>query len=132
MVRFLLDAWPARRRVVALVLFPVVATWLLVAGRASEAVPSSGLWYAVVLVAALLGAAVLASYLPVSGRGLDMGCTPCATLSALTLVGATTAMYKYGADIAGPLVASAVLLFGLTQRMSQPATCEAAPVREGR
>lgn len=40
-------------------------------------------------------------------------------------------MYKYGADIAGPLVASAVLLFGLTQRMNQPATCE-TPVREGR
>lgn len=131
MIRFLLDAWPARRRLAALALFPVVGTWLLVVGRSSGAVPSSALWYAVVLVAALLGAAVLASYLPVAGRGLDLGCTPCATFSALTVVGATTAMYKYGADLAGPLVASAVLLFGLTQRMNQPATCE-APVREGR
>jgi hypothetical protein len=68
---------------------------------------------------------------PLAGRGLDLGCSPCATLSALTVVGASLAMSRYGADIAGPLVASAVLLFGLTQRVSQPATCEAAPVRDG-
>jgi hypothetical protein len=132
MIRTALDAWPARRRLTALALFPVVATWLVVVGRGSTTVSPGAVWYPVVLVAGLLGAAVLASYLPVAGRGLDLGCTPCATLAALTLVGASTAMYRYGADIAGPLVASAVLLFGLTQRVSQPATCAAAPVRDGR
>jgi hypothetical protein len=78
--------------------------------------------------AAVLGAGVLASYVPVVGRGLELGCTPCAMMSALTLVGATIALRNYGPDVAGPLVAGAVLLFGLTQRMSQPATC-ATPAR---
>jgi hypothetical protein len=91
-------------------------------GRAAVTPPSAW-WYAVALVAAVLGAAVLASYVPVVGRRPDLGCTPCAAMSALTLVGATVALRSYGGDIAGPLVAGALLLFGLTQRLSQATTC---------
>lgn len=109
-------------------LLPLVAGWFLLAGR-PEGSPVDPGWYAAVLVAAALGAGVLASYVPVAGRGLDLGCTPCATLAALTLVGATMALRNYGADIAGPLVAAAVLLFGLAQRMNQPATCASGPAR---
>lgn len=123
----ILDAWPARRRVAAALLLPIVATWFVVVGGSTQAGPSAG-WYVLVMVAAVLGAGVLASYVPVAGRKPDLGCTPCATLSALTVVGATLALRNYGADVAGPLVASAVLLFGLTQRMSRPATC-ATPAR---
>ena len=128
MIRTALDAWPVRRRVAALVLLPVVATWFVVAGNTSAVTPGIA-WYAVVALASVLGAAVLASYVPAVGRGLDLGCTPCATLSALTVLGATMALRNYGPDIAGPLVASALLLFGLVQRLSQPATC-ATPVRD--
>ena len=127
MIGSVLAAWPRRRRVAAVLLIPFVGTWFVVAGRSTEVPPSAG-WYALVVLATLLGAAVLASYVPVAGRGLDLGCTPCATMSALTLVGATMALRNYGADLAGPLVAAAILLFGLTQRMSQPATC-ATPAR---
>ncbi|GAB2743018.1 hypothetical protein [Nocardioides pakistanensis] len=128
MIRTALDAWPTRRRVAVVVLLPLVAAWFLYVGRPADIPVGTG-WYVAVAVAALLGAGVLASYLPVAGRGLDLGCTPCATLAALTLVGATMALRNYGADIAGPLVAAGVLLFGLTQRLSQPATC-ATPVRD--
>ncbi len=125
MIRSLVAAWPARRRVALLLLLPVVAAWFVSLGRASVTPPSPW-WYVVTLVAAVLGAAVLATYVPVVGRRPDLGCSPCATMSALTLVGATVALRNYGADVAGPLVAGALLLFGLTQRMSQPATCATA------
>jgi hypothetical protein len=129
MIRSVLDSWTPRRRLALVGLFPIVAAWFLVVARSSAvATPGAG-WYVGAGIAALLGAAVLASYLPVSGRRLDLGCTPCATLAALTLVGATMALRSYGSEPVGPVIAIAVLLFGLTQRMSQPATC-ATPVRE--
>ncbi len=118
-----------RRRFALAVLLPVVATWFVLVGQDAAPLTLSPLWYAVLAPAVLLGAAVLATYVPVAGRGLDLGCTPCAMLSGLTLVGASIALHTYGADLVGPLVAGAVLLFGLTQRMSRPATCP-APVRE--
>lgn len=125
MIRTLLDAWPARRRMAAVLLLPVVTTWFLILGGSPQLAPSTW-WYALVLVAAVLGAGVLASYVPVAGRSLDLGCTPCASLSGLTLVAAAMALRSYGADVAGPLVAVAVLLLGLAQRMSRPATCTPA------
>ena len=127
MVEFVRSRWPLRRRVALLALFPVVAAWFVVIGRAAGPVPPGAAWYAVVAPVALLGAAVLASYVPLTGRGLDLGCTPCAMFSGLTVLGATTVIHNYGAEIVGPLVGGAVLLFGLTQRMNQPGTC-AAPV----
>lgn len=122
MLRSLLDAWPTRRRVAAAILLPAVAAWFVIVGG-STGVTSSARWYALVLVAAALGAGVLASYVPLTGLRPDLGCTPCATVSAFTVVGASVVLRNYGADIAGPLVASAVLLFGLTQRLREPATC---------
>lgn len=120
-------AWPKRRWVAAAVLAPVVAAVLFAAGGTPGAGGASPAWPVLVLVAAALGAGVLASYLPATGRGLELGCSPCAVMSGLTLVGATMAMRNYGADLAGPLVAAAILLFGLTQRLSQPATCATDP-----
>ncbi len=121
-IRSVLDAWPTRRRVAAAAFVPLVAAWFALAGRSTGGNPSAG-WYALSLAAATLGAAVLASYVPAEGRKPDLGCSPCATMSALTVVGATVALRTYGADVAGPLVAIAVLLFGLAQRMNQPTAC---------
>jgi hypothetical protein len=128
MTRFLLDAWPLRRRLALLALLPLVAGWFVIVGRGSSGVPRPGGWYVAVAAAAVLGAAVLATYVPHVGRRPDLGCTPCAGFSGLTLLGATTAIRTYDGALLGPLVAGALLLFGLTQRMGQPATCE-APVR---
>ena len=121
-MRALLDTWPTRRRVALAILSPLLATWFVAVGGATGSAPSAG-WYAVTILAALLGAGVLATYVPVAGRVPDLGCTPCATLSALTVVGATFLLRSHGPDLAGPLLASAVLLFGLAQRMNQPAAC---------
>ncbi len=122
MVHSLLEAWPRRRRAAAVLLLPLVAAWFVVVGGSTQASPSAG-WYVLVMVAAVLGAGVIASYVPVVGRRPDLGCTPCAMMAALTVVGATVALRSYEADVAGPLVAGALLLFGLAQRMNQPATC---------
>lgn len=122
MIRTFLDAWPTRRRVAAALLMPLVAAWFVYVGSSGGPTPSAG-WHALAMVAAALGAGVLASYVPITGHSPDLGCTPCATMSALTVVGATVVLRNYGADVAGPLVASAVLLFGLTQRVREPATC---------
>lgn len=119
---------PRRRRVALAALVPLVTAWFVLVGRSSTPVPLPPVWYALLVPAVLLAAAVLASYVPVSGRGLDIGCTPCAMLSGLTVVGATLALHTYGAMFVGPLVAVAVLLFGLTQRIGQPSVCD-APVR---
>jgi hypothetical protein len=129
MIRSVLESWTPRRRLALVALFPLVGAWFLVVARSSSEVPPTAGWYAGTGVAALLGAAVLASYLPVSGRRLELGCTPCATLAALTVVGATMALRSYGSEPGGPLVAVAVLLFGLTQRLIQPTAC-ATPVRD--
>jgi hypothetical protein len=130
MIRTALQTWTPRRRLALVALLPLVVAWFVVVGRSSSAVSPGVEWYAGSGVAAVLGAAVLASYVPLAGRRLDLGCTPCGTLAALTLVGATMALRSYGSELAGPLVAIAVLLFGLTQRMSQPTTC-VTPVRDG-
>lgn len=122
MIRSLLDAWPTRRRVAAAILLPAVAAAFVVVGG-STGVALSASWYALTMVAAALGAGVLASYVPVTGLRPHLGCTPCAAVSAFTVVGASVVLRNYGADVAGPLVASAVLLFGLTQRLREPETC---------
>lgn len=122
MIRTLLDTWPIRRRLAAALLLPFVAAWFVYVGSSTGATPSAG-WHALALVASALGAGVLASYVPIAGHRPDLGCTPCAAMSALTVVGATVVLRSYGPDVAGPLVATAVLLFGLTQRLREPATC---------
>lgn len=122
MIRSLLDAWPTRRRVAAALLLPVVAAWFVVVGGSTATALPAG-WYALAIVAAALGAAVLASYVPAVGLRPDLGCTPCATVSALTVVAASIVLRNYGADVAGPIIAIAILLFGLVQRLREPATC---------
>jgi peptidoglycan/LPS O-acetylase OafA/YrhL len=111
-----------RRRLAVL----VTATPLLAAGylRASG-VPSADLpvaWLALALVAAVLGAAVLASYVPATGWRPDLGCSPCAAVAGLSLVGSVIAIGSYGPTPVGPALAAAITLYGLTQRLG-PASC---------
>lgn len=117
-----------RRRVAAI----LAVTPLLAAGYVRAAgLPVMDLavaWLALNLVAAGLGAAVLASYLPASGWRPDLGCSPCAAVAALSLVGSALAVGSYGPSLVGPALAAAITLYALTQRLG-PAACATPPAR---
>ena len=122
MIPISLRAWPRRRWAVVLVATPLLAVgYARASGMPSAAL--SGWWVVLDLVAALVGAAVVASYVPASGLRLDLGCTPCAAVAALSLPAAAVAVGSNGALLVGPALAVAVTLFGLTQRLAQPVTC---------
>ena len=120
--------WFRRRTVVAAALTPVVATGLALASGVDVRGLSTA-WLLLALVAAALSAGVLASYVPRRGLRPEVGCTPCAALSALTVLGGILAVANYGASFLGPLVAAAVTLFGLTQRLGQVQACAPAQVK---
>jgi hypothetical protein len=127
--RTLGERWPARRWLVMAATAPALA-WLLV-GVAPVA-PATGrgeAWWVLVLATALAGSGTLASYVPGSGWRPDLGCSPCAAVSAMTVVGALMVLRSSGGDPAGPVLALAVALFGLGQRLAQPPVCPAPPGR---
>ena len=115
--------WPRRRWAVAVVLLPALA--VLFAGAtptlpAASAVP----WWLGLVAAASVGAVVLASYLPAAGWRPDLGCTPCAAMSGLTIFAATFAFATFGAEISAPLLATVATGFGLVQRLTRPEVCD--------
>lgn len=121
-----LRSWPRRRWVAAL----VAAPFLLLAYLRAAALPSGAtapattpLWVALVGLAVVAGSLALASYLPARGWRPDPGCSPCAAVSGLTLVGALVVLNGYGPDVSGPLLAALLTTFGLVQRLRQEPTC---------
>lgn len=125
-MRSLFPSWPRRRWVAAGILLPVTALWF---ARIGAGVPGSlaapGLaWIGPVALASALAALVLSSYVPPAGWRPEVGCTPCAALSGLTLVGATIALRSAPLDPANAALAVLMLSFGLYQRLSAPASCE--------
>lgn len=117
-------AWSPRRHVALALLAPGVVGWWFAAAGVTPTGASS-LWLALALLAGLTGGAVLASYVPARGWRPEVGCSPCATMAAVSLVGATIALHHYGNGVEGPAVAFAVTLFGLSQRLTQSPTCPA-------
>lgn len=115
--------WFRRRTLVTATLTPVQATGLALASGV-DAGALSVAWLLLALVAAALSAAVLASYVPRRGLRPELGCTPCAAMSVLTVLGGFVAVANYGDSVLGPLVAAAVTLFGLTQRLGQVQVCD--------
>ena len=116
-----LHAWPRRRWVAAAAALP-----LLLVGFLRVAAPASGatsLWVTLVGLAAASGSLALASYLPARGWRPDLGCSPCAAVSGLTLVGALVVLDGYGPDLSGALLALMLTTFGLVQRLRQEPTC---------
>lgn len=84
-------------------------------------------WTALVALVALGGAATLASYLPRPGYGrrLDVGCTPCAAVAALSVLGAAVVLSTAPYDMSTAALALVIVGFGLTQRLTSPSTCAA-------
>lgn len=118
--------WPQRRFRAMVLLVPLLGTALVLASGADLGAVTPA-WIAFTVTAATTGGAVLASYLPATGRKLEIGCSPCATMAALSVVGELMAMHTYGSLWIGPALAIAVSLFGLTQRLGDSTTC-AVPV----
>ena len=120
--------WTARRWVVAVLLVPVLLAWFARAGGSTDLVTVGGVpvwWGTLVIITAVTGSLVVAGYVPATGWRPDLGCTTCASVSALTLLGATVAL-RSGApgDPGSAALAFAVVAFGLLQRVTAPATCE--------
>lgn len=115
------------RRIVAVaVLSPLLFVLLIaVAGGWAPGAPLG--WTALVALMALAAAATLASYLPRPGAGrkLEIGCTPCAAVAALSVVGAGAVLSTAPYDVSTAVLASVVVGFGLTQRLTNPSTCVA-------
>jgi hypothetical protein len=123
-------AWPLRRLVVAASLSPVLFTLLVgvAGGWAPLAAPG---WTALVALVALGAAATLATYLPRPGAGrtLDLGCTPCAAVAALSVLGAAGVLSTAPHDVSTAVLALVIVIFGLTQRLTNPSTCAAPTPR---
>ena len=120
------DTWPLRRLVVVAALSPVLFA-LLVSAAGGWAPGLAPGWTALVALVALGGAATLASYLPRPGFGRrpDVGCTPCAAVAALSVLGAAGVLSTAPHDLSTAALALVITGFGLTQRLTSPSSCAA-------
>lgn len=127
------EAWPLRRVVVASVLSPVLLALLVSAGGGWAPGLAPG-WTGLVGLIALAAAATLATYLPRPGAGrrLDVGCTPCAAVAALSVLGAAFVLGTAPHDVPTAVLALGVAGFGLRQRLTGPSTCVAPRSRPER
>jgi len=118
--------WPLRRRLAVAVLSPTVFV-VLVASSGGWALATSPGWTALVALVALVSAATLATYLPRGGAGprLDLGCTPCAAVAALSVLASLFVLSSEPHDVPTAVLAVGISAFGLMQRLNNPATCPA-------
>jgi hypothetical protein len=67
------------------------------------------------------------TYLPRPGTGLklDLGCTPCAAVAALTVLASFGLLNSAPHDVSTAVLALGVSAFGLVQRLNNPSTCPA-------
>ena len=84
-------------------------------------------WTALVAATALASATTLATYLPLPGTGLklELGCTPCAAVAAVSVLASLGLLSSAPHEVATPILALGVAAFGLRQRLANPSTCPA-------
>jgi hypothetical protein len=102
------------------------ALMALLAAVAGGTVTPPG-WMVLAGLVALTAAATLATYLPRPGTGarLDVGCTPCASVAAMTVPIAVVVLSMSPHDVPSAALALGVAAFGLRQRLTDPSTCPA-------
>lgn len=109
-----------RRLVVAGVLWPALlaVTSTVAGGDGDVSLPLLGLF-------ALVGAALLATYLPLTGPWyhLQAGCTRCAVVAGGSVPLGLVLLSSEPLERVTVLMALAVVSFGLAQRLRDPATC---------
>jgi hypothetical protein len=117
-------ALPPRRLVVVAVLAPALMAFLAAVAGKTDAAPTAG-WTTLVGLVALASATTLATYLPRPGAGLrlDVGCTPCASAAALSVVFAAVVLNSTPHDVPTAIVALGVAVFGARQRLTDASTC---------
>jgi len=118
--------WPLRRRLAVAVLSPTVFV-VLVASAGAWALATSPVWTALVALVALVSATTLATYLPHRGSGprLDLGCTPCAAVAAVSVLASLFVLSSEPHDVPTAVLAVGISAFGLLQRLNNPTTCPA-------
>ena len=86
---------------------------------------TSGGWAALVAMVALSCAITMATYLPCPGTGLrlDLGCTPCAAVAAVTVLASFGPLSSAPHDASTAVLALGVSAFRLVQRLNNPSTC---------
>ena len=84
-------------------------------------------WTALVALVALACAATLATYIPRPGTGhrLDLGCSPCAVVAALSVLFSFGVLSSTPHDVSTAFLALGIAVFGLVQRLNNPSTCPA-------
>jgi hypothetical protein len=123
MIRRTLEEWPARRWIAVFGLTPLLAAAFVMLAEKPLGDPSVG-WFTLMSLAAILSAGVLGSYVPQEGFRPGLGCAPCTVMPVATVVGAMIAVSTYGAAVVGPALATAITLFGMTQRLSNVNSCD--------
>jgi hypothetical protein len=105
-------------------LTPALMALLLAVSAGTATAPTPG-WTALVALVAFASATTLATYLPRPGAGrrLDVGCTPCASVAALSVVFAAGVLSSTPHDVPTAIVALGVAAFGLRQRLTDSTTC---------
>lgn len=116
--------WP-QRRIIAVAVFSPLLFAMLIAAAGGWAPSSALTWTALVALMAFMAAATLATYLPRPGAGrtLELGCTPCAIVAALSVLGAAVVLNTAPYDVSTALLALVIIGFGLAQRLTNPSTC---------
>jgi hypothetical protein len=97
-------------------------TWLY----ASLGLPMWAWWAVpVTFVQGALAALVLASYLPAPGAGLrlDVGCTPCAAVAGMSVLGSLVMRETDPWHLGIAVVAISMLGYGVIKRITDAGTC---------
>ncbi|RYV49516.1 hypothetical protein [Pengzhenrongella frigida] len=116
--------WPLRRVLAVAVLAPALLAVLVAVSGGSATVTPPG-WTALALLVAVTSATTLATYLalPGTGRRIDVGCTPCASVSALSVLIAVFVIGSAPHDVPTAILALGVAAFGLRQRLTNASSC---------
>lgn len=122
--------WPRRRWFLAAGAFPVLVFAFAAAGHGGLPGTTAAWWiWPWLLFNSALASVVVASYLapPGTGKLIDVGCSPCATVAGLALAGGLLAYSSAPASAFTVTVATVLTVLALRKRLTDDRSC-AAPL----